>query len=48
LSEGRTQLERQQERNRELSERVIAEEAKAQGLAARLVELEEDRKPRSR
>ena len=37
-------VEREEERNRGLSERVIAEAAKAQALAARLAELEAERK----
>ena len=44
LGEARDQVKREQERNRELAERVIAEAARAQSLAARLAELEEDRK----
>ena len=40
LSEARKQADQEQERNRELSERVIAEAGKAQALAVRLQELE--------
>jgi chromosome segregation ATPase len=42
LGEARKRIDQEQERNRELSERVIAEAAKAQSLAARLTELEKD------
>jgi DNA repair exonuclease SbcCD ATPase subunit len=44
LGEARDQVKREEERNRELAERVIAEAAKAQSLAARLAELDDDRK----
>jgi DNA repair exonuclease SbcCD ATPase subunit len=40
LSEARKRADQEQERNRELSERVIAEAARAQALAARVAELE--------
>ncbi len=39
LDEARKQVQREEERNRELSERVIAEAATAKALAARLEEL---------
>lgn len=40
LNEARKQADQEQERSRELSERVIAEAARAETLAARLAELE--------
>jgi hypothetical protein len=43
LAEARKQLELEQERNRELSERVIAEAAKAQALGEKLAELQKER-----